>query len=106
MFKSPVARIVSTSLYTKILSTFTVRIAKTMAVSTTSIEFEKSYAEYEQYPTQLIYNTSYPSTLELKKVRLDSAASKLCIQDATELDVGFRDFETWDDKCSIPLLVI
>ena len=69
-------------------------------------EFEDSYSNFESYPTNLIYRTTYNSALEGYRSRLESISPTLCIKvediefNGTPgyLDVGFRDFDTETGK--------
>lgn len=62
-----------------------------MATFSVGSEFAQSYAQFDQYPANLIYNTTYQSDLEEYKNDLTSN-KRLCIADEVDLDVGFRDF--------------
>jgi hypothetical protein len=66
-------------------------------------EFAESYANFEAYPTKLIYNTTYPSELALYRSRFEATAGKLCTEDEDAIDVGFRDFDLNGQKgtCTI-----
>lgn len=55
-------------------------------------EFAKSYDIFEQYPTQLVYPTTYKQALEDCKKRFDDASSRMCIDKPSKMDVGIRDF--------------
>lgn len=62
-----------------------------MANFSVGAPFAQSYAQYDQYPANLIYKTTYQSDLEEYKNDLTSN-KRLCIQDEVDLDVGIRDF--------------
>jgi hypothetical protein len=53
--------------------------------------FAQEYAQYTQYPTNLIFTTTYQRDLEEYRDALISNQN-LCIADEDDLDVGFRDF--------------
>jgi hypothetical protein len=67
-----------------------------MAGSQIRDDFIQAYTHHNEYPTNLIYNTTYPSDLEDYKTGYVSN-NTLCVQSEKLLDVGFRDFVRADN---------
>lgn len=57
-------------------------------------EFRSSYEDFLSYPCNLVHKSTYASSLDAYKTRLDAAAPKLFTKDEAEVDVPFRDLET------------
>jgi hypothetical protein len=64
-----------------------------------TLEFAKSYKTFESYPTQLVYNASYPSALQAIKSRLGEAESNLLHQDDDKNHIPFLDLEPNGGLC-------
>lgn len=68
-----------------------------MAVAlTVPAAFKRSYENSEMYPHNLIYQTSYPTVISTYKARLDNYAPRIFVEDASEIEVSFRDF--WSSR--------
>jgi len=67
---------------------------KSAVMSELSIDetFKTCYEKFDTYPTNLIYKTSYHTTLERQRKRLTLEESKLFAPEK-HLDIGFRDFD-------------
>jgi S-methylmethionine-dependent homocysteine/selenocysteine methylase len=61
--------------------------------------FSRQYAEFTQYPTNLIFTTTYQRDLDEYKDALLSNQT-LCITNEEDLDVGFRDFHRATDPAT------
>jgi hypothetical protein len=53
--------------------------------------FERSYCDFESYPKNLVYQTSYRGALEAYAVRLDNAEPDLFTSNEQEVDFPVRD---------------
>jgi hypothetical protein len=67
----------------------------TMSLQTSFELFKKSYENYEQYPTNLIYKTEYQGSLDVLREGLSQQKGRLCQE--IDIDVRFRDF---DHRCA------
>ena len=53
--------------------------------------FQRSYENFELYPSNLVYQTSYIGALQAYITRLNNAESNLLINDDAKIFVPFRD---------------
>ena len=67
-------------------------------------EFERSYKNFEEYPQNLVHQTSYPAAIEACAARLDNAAPLLFTNNDENIDVPFRDVEAIR-QCAISFLL-
>lgn len=58
--------------------------------------FKQSYNNFDSYPQDLIYQTSYRGTAQAYYTRLMSAAPKLFTDESANVSVPFRDLQPSD----------
>ena len=66
-----------------------------VTMNTAPSDFECSYAQFESYPRNVIYKTSYGGVLKAYEARLETKEPPFLTQDLSEVEVHFRD---WDDQ--------
>lgn len=53
--------------------------------------FQRSYEQFETYPRNLVYQTSYSGALQTYITRLESAEAKLFVRDGAKIFIPIRD---------------
>ena len=53
--------------------------------------FERSYEQFDTYPTNLVYQTSYSGALQTYLTRLNNTEAKLFVRDGAKTFIPIRD---------------